>query len=97
MELGNLSIVALKEGQNITSKVALIFSVKRTHNTKIHRNVLRVMRILARNKNVTWVHVCMKEGVAENLREEDLYSTLSQLLHIRTLSFQRLDISNRNT
>ena len=76
MKLSHLPVITIKESDKVLSEIALIFFIQRTNNTAVDTNILRIVRMLTADKNITRVHICMEETVAENLSEEDLNATL---------------------
>ena len=45
-----------------------------THNTEIHGDVLRVLRVFGGDENIARVHVGMKKIVAKHLGKKDFYT-----------------------
>ena len=78
MELRYFAVIAVKECNKVFCQVSLIFLIQRAHNTKINGDVLRVIRMFAANKDISRMHVCMEEAIAENLRKKHLDATFSK-------------------
>ena len=96
MQLGDFTIIAVEERNEVFRQVALIFFVQRPHDTAVDPDVLGVLRMVVANKNIAWMHVCVEKAVAEHLGEKDLHAAFRQQLHVRALRFQRLHVGNRD-
>ena len=97
VQLGNLTVIAVEESNEVFCEITLIVFVQRADDTAVDTDILRVMRMIVANENITRMHIRMEKAVAKHLGKEDLHPTLRKQLHVGALGFQRSDVGNRNT
>ena len=94
MQLCNTSVVSLEKSQEVFTNVALVFIGQRADNAKVDSDVLRVILMLRRDKDISRVHVRVKEIMVKHLPIENLDTVFSQFLHIHTDTSHLIHITN---
>src|SRR5690606_24487696 len=65
-------------------------------DAEVDSDVLRFLRLMAGDEDIARVHVRVEEAVTEHLGEEYFDAALGQLLHVRALGAQGVDIGHRD-
>ncbi|SAJ33735.1 Uncharacterised protein [Enterobacter cloacae] len=96
MQLGDLAVVALEEGDQVARQVVLVLVGQAADDAAVHRDVLRAPGRAGADEDVAGVHVGMEEAVAEHLGEEDLHAALGQCLEVGALVAQGFQVGHRD-
>ena len=94
MQLRNASIIALKECQQVFADITLIIVGQRPDYAEVDRDVLRMIGIFPRHKDIARVHICVEEIMVKHLCVENFHAMFCQLFHVHTDSFHGFDIAN---
>ena len=78
MQFSHFAVISVKEGQKIFSKIAFVLPVQCANDTAVDPDPLWVVRVLIGNKDITGMHIGMKETVAKDLRKKHFNATLCQ-------------------
>ena len=90
MQFSHAPVVAVEEGHEVFSKVALVDRVEGAHDAEIDGHVATILT----DKQVPRMHVCVKEVMPEYLGKEDFHSTLGECFQIDIVVAQSLDIAD---
>ena len=90
---GDCPIITVKKSKQVLSKIAFIGFGERAHDAKIDCPILA----LRADKNITRMHIGMKEAITKGLSKKDLNAVMGQLAQIYASGPDRIDIAYRNT
>src|SRR5450830_991649 len=77
---GNVAIITIKERQEIARQIIFVGFIERAHDAEIECDITTI----ACHLDITWVHVGMKEAIAEYLSKEYFHAIAREFGDIDT-------------
>ena len=96
MQLRDLAVVALEEGDQVARQVVLVLVGEAADDAAVDGDVLRAPGRAGADEDVAGVHVGMEEAVAKHLGEENFHATFGQQFHVGALVGQGRQVSHRD-
>ena len=95
VQTGDASVVAVQKRHHITRQVGLVGLRQAADDGAVDGDITRLTGVGDVHEDVARMHIGVEEVVLEELREERLYASLSELLHVRAGAHQRIHIGDR--